>query len=360
MLSLGFLTLHPQQDIEFSTSLAKRAHQQGIDVYRFTPTSINPVDEQVMGVCYDAKQDKWVETTFSIPSFIYDRCYYRRDTLSKKARPIVQWLKSKKDVTFLGYGLPSKWEVYTKLKQHPDLAPYLPFTTQVQSAVEIIDLLNEHSRLLVKPINGSQGRNIFVVLKDRKGVQVKFHSTTGIEIIRFQQIEDFTTWASRKLLKHQYVAQPYLQIGRFQNAPFDIRILFQKDENGQWKEMGRGIRKGKEDSIVTNISHGAEVSSFSTWLNRLHPVQRDFVSAEINSICAQLPEALEQSFPRLCELGIDLCVCNDFSVWILDLNSKPGRKTIIQMNPENETVLYDHLLSYCRHLDTLQSLSRKE
>ncbi|MBM7702702.1 YheC/YheD family protein [Metabacillus iocasae] len=360
MLSLGFLTIHPQQDMEISTKLAKRAHQHSIRLYRFTPASINPADEMVTGTYYDDKQDKWISDTFSIPTFIYDRCYYRRDAASKKARPIVQWLKAKHDVTFLGYGLSSKLDVYHELKKHPYLSAYLPFTEKVQSPTHVIDLLTEQPRLLLKPINGSQGRHIFVVLKVRNGIQVKFHSTTGVEDMIFHQAEDFKEWASRKLLKHQYIAQPYLQMSRLQNSPFDVRIFLQKDEKGNWKEMGRGIRKGKEGAIVTNISQGAEISSFSTWVNRIHPVQKEFVCNEIDSICAQIPEALEQSFPPLCELGIDVCICKDFSVWILDLNSKPGRKTIIKTNPDQEEVLYDHLLSYCSYLHYAQLVNGKE
>ncbi|HEX7056558.1 MAG TPA: YheC/YheD family protein, partial [Bacilli bacterium] len=47
---------------------------------------------------------------------------------------------------------------------------------------------------------------------------------------------------------------------------------------------------------------------------------------EIPSICAEIPQALESRFGRLGELGVDLGIDRDNNVWILEVNSKPGRR----------------------------------
>ena len=46
----------------------------------------------------------------------------------------------------------------------------------------------------------------------------------------------------------------------------------------------------------------------------------------IRDLSAQLPSLLEEGFGRLGELGIDFGVDTKGRVWILEVNSKPGRR----------------------------------
>lgn len=46
----------------------------------------------------------------------------------------------------------------------------------------------------------------------------------------------------------------------------------------------------------------------------------------MEEIFTLLPSILENSFSALFEIGVDIGITPDGSLWILDVNSKPGEK----------------------------------
>ncbi|TYR79019.1 YheC/YheD family protein [Priestia megaterium] len=360
MISLGLLTVHPHQELGYATSIAQYAASFNITFYRFTPFQINPKSQQVEGYKYDCETKEWIGDTFSLPMFIYDRCFYKQDALSKKAKPIVQWLKQQQEITFLGHGLPNKWEVYNVLKKNSSLSPYIPLTVKIAEDEQIVELLRIHESIMLKPIAGSQGKGIVKISKTNQWIESSFHTGLAIERKIFATLTDVYSWLPALTANTTYLAQPHISLYPFENAPFDIRILLQKEQLGEWKEMGRGIRKGKEDAIVTNISHGASIRSFEEVVPCLPKQHRDFIMSEIDSLSRIVPFVLEEAFPSLFELGIDICISKDCSIWLLDVNSKPGRKTVVETSSNSEEEMYKNVVAYCAYLATSSSYHRKE
>jgi hypothetical protein len=350
MISFGFLTVRPHQEQAYATEIAKRAKLYNIECYRFTPFCIQPGNQLVHGEKYDSSKDEWIKEVFPIPAFIYDRCYYKQDSFSTRARPIVQWLKKSPLTTFLGHGLPSKSDVYEAFKNHPSLSPYIPETVKAESSRQILQALFKQKTVLLKPDQGSQGRGI--MLLSFYGKQLKIQSQRGQELteVNFQDEASFHQWMTQKMERGSLLIQPFLNIHNYEGKPFDIRILLQKDAQGNWQEAGRGIRQAQSGQILTNISHGAEILSFDDGFHSFSPAQRRFICDELDSIIPLIPAVLEKAFSPLFELGIDVCIDRKGAVWILDMNSKPGRKIVTATCPQEEDALYHRLLAYCRHL----------
>ncbi|MBN8253547.1 YheC/YheD family protein [Priestia flexa] len=360
MISLGFITIHPEQEVEYATNLAKYAAAYNIEFYRFTPFQLQPVSQKITGYKYNSEINEWQYATFSLPMFIYDRCFYRGDSLSKKAIPIVNWLKQNPTITFLGYGLPNKWDVYTELIKDDDLSPYLPSTTKITAEEQVTQLLRLHDALILKPIAGAQGKGIVKLVQRFRIIEASFHSKKGLQTKQFTQLADFHAWLFNIMQNATYLAQPFIPLLSLQYSPLDVRVLLQKDASGDWNEIGRGVRKGKEDSFITNISHGASISPFEELMKRLPPHKATFITDEISSLCERIPLVLEAQLPSLFELGLDICISRDYSIWLLDLNSKPGRKTIIETTPESTEKMYENVMAYCSYLATLPSSQHKE
>ncbi|HWO94817.1 MAG TPA: YheC/YheD family protein [Bacillus sp. (in: firmicutes)] len=350
MISFGFLTVHPRQEHLYVTEIAKRAHEYGIICYRFTPFCIHPEDELVHGEKYDASTNDWKKDDFPIPSFIYDRCYYKHDSLSKRAKPIVQWLKMSPLTTFLGHGLPSKSEVYETLSKHTILSPYIPKTEKADSSLHILQTLLKEKAVLLKPDNGSQGRGIMVLSFYNNHLKVQSQTGQDLSELSFPDEASFHKWVTKRLERGSFLIQPFLNIHNYTGKPFDIRILLQKEAQGSWIEAGRGIRQAQSGQILTNVSHGAAITSFDEGLYGFSPSQKRFIEEEINSIVTLIPSALEIAFSPLFELGIDICIDRRGAIWILDMNSKPGRKIVLSTSPEKEEELYRRPLAYCRYL----------
>ncbi|MBD8067739.1 YheC/YheD family protein [Bacillus sp. PS06] len=350
MVSFGFITVHLGQENLYSTEIAKRAKKYGIQVYRFTPTSIEPTTEQIQGQRFDPINETWKKESFSLPRFLYDRCFYGNDEASKKAQPIMNWLKKNPNTTFIGHGLPDKWKIYHTLKQDKDLTFYLPKTTLVTSVEKILNDLMKEKKLLLKPVSGSMGKGIIGLFIESNGIKLVTHQRKNLITKTFIHKQSFYDYLEVLLKKQTYLCQPYLPIQDNNQLPFDIRILLQKDKNGKWNELGRGIRKGSKNFLISNIGSGGEVISFEEWSTHLSPHDLYLLNENINTITARLPQVLESSFHRLFELGLDLGLASDGSMWILDTNSKPGRKVIVSTSPDKLDDIYSAPLRYCNYL----------
>ncbi|WP_226644846.1 YheC/YheD family protein [Mesobacillus subterraneus] len=352
MISFGMMSLSLKSELTYFTEMARRANADRFTCFRFSPASIHPITEMVTGERFDQKKDCWVKAEFQLPNIIYDRCFYTNDLASKQAMAIVKWLKKKTDITFLGYGLPNKWEIYQVLSQSP-LSPYIPKTILAGSGKAVIAQLDVMDTAILKPVFGSGGAGIYKIEKTGREFEISADIGDGLITKTFHSTSETEDWLDNLFRKKEYMMQPYLSLSDPQNYPFDIRVLLQKDHEGKWIARGKGIRRGIKDGILSNLRVGGEILPFEEYVNSLDIRTRKFISLELEEILTQLPGILEASFPRLFELGVDIGVSKDHALWVLDTNSKPGRKVITSTNPDLKEVLYKAPIEYASVLSKI-------
>ncbi|MEK5392509.1 YheC/YheD family protein [Margalitia sp. FSL K6-0131] len=350
MITLGILTLIPHENNSYFDEIAKRAIRYNIDVFLFSPLSINPNTLLVSGLYFDNDLQKWSNKEYPIPEFLYDRCFYGEDRKSTEAGAIVSWLKSRSDITFLGYGLPNKWRLYESLIKCPEIAPYLPATKKASSPEKVIAEIKQHNEIILKPINGAHGYAVYALKLVNNTIKIQTTKQEQVIEKTFTNFEQAKIWLEKLLTKQIFLIQPRLDNRNKTGAPFDLRLLLQKDENGMWIERGRAIRTGSKDGLLTNISAGASVHSYESWCSNATEFNHSYLKNEINDLLSILPQQLETMFHPLFELGIDVIIAKNQSIWILDINSKPGRKIISLTNPDRMETLYEAPLAYCQFL----------
>jgi glutathione synthase/RimK-type ligase-like ATP-grasp enzyme len=352
MISFGMMSLNMNSELSYFTEIAQRAEPALFTCYRFSPSHIHPVTQRVQGDRYDCQKDKWVKDDFPVPQILYDRCFYTDDLISKQSMAIVKWLKSRNDLLFLGSGLPNKWDIYQALSSS-ELSPYIPVTDKAANGKKVIDQLKSWKKAILKPAFGSGGAGIYSIEKQGRMYLVSADHGGKLAERSFPSESETEDWLNR-LFKRDYLMQPYLDLRDSMGRPFDIRILLQKNHSGQWTFRGKGIRRGNVDGILSNLSAGGEIISFDEFANSLDQKTKRFIKSELDDIIFKLPEILETSFPRLFELGIDIGVSKNHALWVLDTNSKPGRKVLLNTNPELADILYkaplDHALFLAKKL----------
>jgi hypothetical protein len=356
--TFGIMTLREDSEQEYFTEIAIQAVALGITCYRFVPSNINQVSNKVTGYIFESTTSLWRQEEFPIPNVLYDRCYYGEDIHSKQCMSIVSWLKERHDIFFLGYGLPNKYELYNVL-MHSPLQPYLPYTKLITDSQMIMEELGTNKKIVLKPINGSQGNGIFFIKLTGRSILVKTFNRKQHIHKTFPDEKKFVLWINSLLAKKSYLVQPYLELTNNQLEPFDIRIFLQKEKDGKWAERGRGIRTGHPAGILSNISAGGRIFHFDRWREHLPLNQKEYLELEINNILSKIPIILEMVFLPLFELGIDIGIAKNGSIWILDINSKPGRKVVLETNPEVKNDLYKAPILYSRTLQSFEHRERK-
>ncbi|WP_174730549.1 YheC/YheD family protein [Mesobacillus harenae] len=349
MITLGLMNLNLKSEAGYFTEIARNAEEFGILCYRFVPSKINPVSHQVTGEIFDIELMDWKSAEFPLPNIIYDRCFYGDDQHSRQCLSIVSWLKKRSDLKFLGYGLPNKWEIY-QLLSGSELAPYLPKTIIADNPQKVSGLLQKLNKVILKPATGSQGHGIYCLEKTPEGILAATEKQGSYVSRTFPTEEKAIKWLTPLLAKKTYLLQPYLPLTNINDQPIDIRTLLQKSGNGNWEERGRGIRTGNTGGILSNLSSGGQVTEYRKWLRTVREPMKSYLGNELEEILVKLPPILENHFPPLFELGVDIGVAKDHSLWILDVNSKPGRKVVTETNPDIKQVLYTAPLGYCKTL----------
>lgn len=349
MVTFGIMTLTMDSEYAYIDEIAKHSQAQGMEVFRFIPSEINPHSLQIQGKKFDPVRLRWQDEEFPIPSIIYDRCFYGDDEHSRQCIPIVNWLKNKKEILFLGYGLPNKLDLYKTL-QKSNLAAYLPPTQPVLDCQAVLREVKMRKKIILKPINGSHGYGIYYVKKNEKTYHVKTEKAKRIISRIFPNEAKLLQWMQTLLKQHKYLLQPFLELSNDELQPYDIRILLQKDDCGKWVERGKGVRTGNTGGILSNLSAGGSAIDFSSWAATLPKSKHDYICFELEYIITNLPKLLEKEFMPLFEIGVDIGVAKDGSIWILDTNSKPGRKVLLQTQPDLKDILYLAPLLYGKYL----------
>lgn len=358
MITFGIMTLNMDSEVTYFTEMAKRASALSIECVRFVPSNIDPHTYLVKGEKFDDKLSAWTNREFPLPTILYDRCFYGDDDHSKQCIPIVTWLKNRDDITFLGYGLPNKLELYHAL-YHSILAPYLPVSQLASDVDLILSQLSIQNKLILKPINGSQGIGIYYLKKNQKNFHIKTEKQKKIISRIFPNERKLIQWLKPLIEKRDYLLQPYLELSNNEQQPYDIRILLQKNEKGIWTERGKGIRTGMTGGILSNLSSGGSVTDFDSWLSSLPNSTKEYICNELGYIINNLTSLLEKEFLPLFELGMDIGIAKNGSIWILDMNSKPGRKVVLSTIPDLQETLYLAPLLYGIHLSQLDVTERK-
>lgn len=355
MVTLGFMSLSPAHEQGYAAELARRAEAHQIQFVRFSPFDLSPDSMLINALSYDAPSGKWNDSTVEIPEYIYDRCFYGKDSLSKKAKPIVDWLKKYPKTTFLGYGLADKWTIHSYLQSHAGLKSYLPDTSLVTGFSQLSDLLTKEKACVLKPVSGGGGRDVILLEFSDKTIKATYHIGKNKQIKRFASLSALQLW-TRKVFLHSYMIQPYLSIQDNNGYPCDIRILLQKTKNGKWASVGKAVRKGYQYGFLSNLNGGAEILKFEDWYRLLPNKQQALLLDDIDTISTHVPLALEEKHGPLFELGLDISLANDGKVWLLDVNSKPGRRSIIAAEPGKKDFLYESPFNYCSYLMAPEAL----
>ncbi|MEL3971787.1 YheC/YheD family protein [Rossellomorea oryzaecorticis] len=357
--SLGIMTLNPDPSQPYFNEIARHSVSYPIDLHLFSPKDISQTNETVEGLIFNGKSGNWEKETFDIPVYIYDRTFYDKSFQSRQAKAVVHWLKNLPHIQFLGYGLPNKWHLYEKLIDSP-LSSYIPETFLLKNHFHLFNLLIKHKDIIIKPVDGAHGFAVYHLNLSKSEVTVRTTKNQQILKQSFPLKSSFLKWSERLLEQYTFIAQKRIHNRTDGDTPFDIRILMNKNKNGEWREFQRAVREGSEGGILTNISRGGSYFSQDDWERRHPKADWTFIKNELNDILAGLPHVLEQYFSPLFELGIDVILDRDSSLWILDINSKPGHKIVEALGIEKLDALHQSPLDYCEHLNSraLPFLSR--
>ncbi|MGO4370945.1 YheC/YheD family endospore coat-associated protein [Paenibacillus sp. 2TAB19] len=313
----------------FYRQLAIAAERLCILLYVFTAEGWQPGARELIG--YRWQEGRWQQQTCPLPDVVYDRRFCTDAVSRRNSRHILSQIKLAKPHILLNSSLPSKLEVYDALKQNNRLAPFLPSTLPYSSPSQIEPLLASYpDGLVLKPGAGMHGIGVIHIKLNTEEQSVHMNGRTRSNRIFTKTFTLATTnwwhWLDRVTARTPYILQPYFPLNDKEGYPFDIRVLLQKNEQGLWRLTGIAARRGAQGALTSNLhgGGGATLPQSLLEINYGKP-QSERLLDQIHMISEQAAEHLEGRYGRFAELGFDYGIEPGGRLWLLEVNSKPGR-----------------------------------
>ncbi|MBD3861069.1 spore coat protein [Bacillus sp. 28A-2] len=342
--TLGIVTLSPQHEEAFTHQIAKAASSFDLEVVRFTPLDLKPASNLIQGQTYTTDQG-FVAGEFQIPDLIYDRCLYQHDAQSKKAKPIMEWLKKYPKTEFLNTGIPNKMVLFEQLRLLPSLQPYLPVCSLLKEPSDLLNMVRRGGYCKMQPLSQQHATSTYFISLVDKTFTVQLGPK---QVITFYRPSEVERWCKK------FVGRYFLQFFNTSDQKdfsFDeIRIFLMKDSQNQWNSMGILTKSPAENSLLNNTQNSNHVVGFDHYLHSLQPQVKELLLDDITSIQSALPAYVDKTFSPCFELAIDLLHTSEGRLFISNIRSKPGRSALLKAYPEKEDQLIRFILEHAKSI----------
>jgi hypothetical protein len=334
-------------DSGFLRELCAAGRHLGMTVYVFTPGNLERRASTVEGFSFDP-DGRWRLRAFPLPHAVYNRCFSGTRRAYQAQAAALRRLE-RHGTVILNIGLSGKWDVYRALRDDPDIRPHLPDTEPVHGANDVHRWLDRHDRVFLKPHSGSQGKGTaLIALSGADGYTVKARTVRNREVRHtFRNKASLAAWIERWTGARRFLIQPGLDLTASCGSVYDIRALVQKSGDGRWRTTGMVVRLGAPGSATSNLHGGGMTEPLEPFLTREFGEDgaRD-IRSRLHRLAEQVPPAVESRFGRLCELGLDFGLDRDGRIWLLEVNSKPGRAAFrrLGMHAERRQAVLNPLL----------------
>ncbi|WP_082083833.1 YheC/YheD family protein [Paenibacillus beijingensis] len=330
---LGILTLYLNDDglLEEKTiyrRMTVAGRKMGLEVFVFTPQDVNYSSNRIHAHMYDPDKETWSRKWRPFPNLIYDRCRIQR---SHRFEQLKKFRARYGHLTFLNRPLRNKWTVYLTLKEDARFRERLPETDIYEKPQDLADMLRKYPLVYVKPINGTGGRGILRIEKQKNGGYLIQGRDQARRIIPPQKADASTLFerlASWDLNGRRYVVQQGIQLKLSSGRVHDYRLLVQKNSRGEWAATGGAGRIGAARSVTSNLHGGGKAVTMKELLGKWigDDVKAESIRLETEKFGIEVAAYLERQYGRLCELALDIAIDRKGSIWLLEVNPKPARE----------------------------------
>ncbi|WP_059045012.1 YheC/YheD family protein [Paenibacillus rubinfantis] len=217
----------------------------------------------------------------------------------------------------------NKWKKNAALMQSSELRAYLPETRRF-SKEQLLNMLMKHKMVYVKPVNGTWGKGVMRVDFKPNQRQGAYQFQIEKTVRSFGSIDELYTSIRKHKLRGKYLIQQGIDLLRYDQRRFDLRVMVQRTPQKVWKTTGIIGRLGHPKKIVTNYhSDGKLVAAEKLLSPYLKAPRLKSYMNMLQNFGEDIANHLKVSFPGLREIGVDVALDQKLRPWILEVNTSP-------------------------------------
>jgi hypothetical protein len=282
----------------------------------------NTSKEAFTGFYFDGMH--WQKAQLPLPDYVYNRIHVRGTEVSERFAAFME-LAKQFNIKIFNQRFLSKWEVHKWLSQRKHLQAFLPETYLYKDA-SLSELLKTYNDLYIKPLNGSQGRGIYWLHK-QKNILLAISGKEGIKQQQFTNSHEVTSALAQKIGSKPHLVQQGIDLLKWEENNLDFRVLCHRKNTQEWKVTSVVARSSAEDHFASNLALGGK-------LLRPQRVLSSFFGKELATTKLSLMKELALEGAHcvsghvnglMVELGVDIGIDVSGHLWIIEINSKPSK-----------------------------------
>ncbi|NOQ70701.1 MAG: hypothetical protein GQ574_01795 [Crocinitomix sp.] len=295
-----------------------------IKVYIFSPTNWLAGEETIK--CFEYVDNTWCSSIRKIPTIIYDRYISKTAEEEERKNTFLSYL------TKNGHNFSTPLQlvdiVKDKLKFHNFLSknkiPSIAGLKLKQATeADLNTLIKSNQAVFIKPIQGSGGKGIAVLIKSNDEFVLKTFDDKVI-IPRNEVLAQLKA----RFNPERYFIQAKAQLIAYENAPYDIRVLVQNNGKSDYQITGLALRLGQKHSWVSNLNSGGRgiaLAEMNAYFQRNFNKTTDEITQDISELCLNCCAALTHEYGDFIEIAFDILLTKDLGAIIIEANTKPAR-----------------------------------
>lgn len=337
--------------------MTRKKHGYNLGVNVLTPKGIFPGKSYVKGYLLQQTKPKinFVPAILPLPNVIYNRIPYRNDEQSPETVQALTFLQHHKKIPLFNPYFFNKWSLYQDLAPIQSCKPYLPNTRRFADFTTFKQMLLRYPSVFLKPVHGKagigmmkiEGRNPFILTYQSKRQKQKIRTTNMQKLYQY----------IKQLCRNQpYLLQQGIDLSTYENRPYDLRMLVQKDSTANWKVTGVGVRVAGENAISTHVPMGGRIESIDRVLNSSFPNTKERILTQLMKLgphFAREIEAKRKGFHG--EMSMDIGVDKQGKLWFFEANAKPQKFD----EPEIRDQSLRRIIEYSLYLSGFQRGSKR-
>lgn len=300
----------------------------GFIVYVLTVKQLVLSRSSLKGFVYNRETSTWHQRLLPFPNIIYNRIPTREDELQPSVQLKLAACKKNPRIMLFNSSFFNKWELFEWLRQSKLTKRYIPMTRKLETINGLVRMMRRHSFLYLKPEDGKAGKGIMTIMvmpEKQLPYRLKIQENKKSSTYNCSSVTKLWNRVQRQSSDGAYIAQQGIKLAAFNDRNFDLRVLVQKNNRGQWDVTGIGARLAGISSITTHVPRGGMIEDpLKLLASSFDELQARKLLVKAKNTAILIAKQIERaSGQTLGEMSMDLGVDNKGDIWFFEANSKP-------------------------------------
>ncbi|MBM7095068.1 YheC/YheD family protein [Bacillus sp. H-16] len=347
-----------QNAIERDHDLIAASKKVGIDIYFFSPESIDHEAGTVTGTCYDHEKKCWIQKKgIQFPKVLYRRV---AGAIIQRDSKLEELLKQHKVHIINRASGFNKWSVHKKLNFSPDIRPFLPETILFNKSSDVKKMLDKYNRVYLKGVQGGRGRQVMMIESTGGGYE---YSVFKKELVK-ERVKSFSLLMKKIrnfYRKQKVIIQEPINLLTFKERLVDIRVEVQKDGMNRVNAVSPCVRLGNSNAPITTHATSYPLVTFLKEKLKFSEKEIKRLTSEIDNLVKTVINELEKHDGPCGEVGIDLGVDKNKKLWFIESNSRSLKVSLVKAYGRKKLQeAYEMILEYAKFVCSNMEKQRAE